>query len=244
MNGVVGMHVRRRTRYPIARCWAALAAMTVLVMSGCDSGPEPTKTQEPRVTYGQPAADMCEGMKMAEVAAESGLKFRSSDDPTVGFDTRGSDVYLSCGVSAYDESDRFRTEIGKFEPRGTVSLRTHPTHEDAKRDHESKVFSLKTHERAGQFNASSQQISGWWDEGVYVQLMLPMDPKEYPSIENLDAAAVEVIYELRHGNLLVSTDLHARAPTPQVEQVLAFLREFVEAITKEAVSHLSRTGPS
>ncbi|MFY1689801.1 hypothetical protein [Plantactinospora sp. WMMB782] len=181
---------------------------------------------------------------MAEVAAGSGLKLRSSDDPTVKFDTRGSYVYLSCGVSTYDESDRFRTGIGKFEPRGTVSLRTHPTHEDAERGHESKVFSLRTHERAGQFGASSQQISGWWDEGVYVQLMLPMDPKEYPSIENLDAAAIEVIYELRHGNLLISTDLHARAPTLQVEQAIAFLREFVEAITEEAVAHLSRTGPN
>ncbi|MEE6260630.1 hypothetical protein [Plantactinospora sonchi] len=182
-------------------------------------------------------------MAIAEVAARSGLKLRGSYDPTVQFDTRREDVYLSCGVRSYDDNDRFRTGLGEFDPAGTVSLQTYPTHGDAERGHESKVFSLRTRERAGQPGASSRVVSGWWDEGVYVQLLVPLDPKEYPRIKDLDATAVEVVYELRHGNLLVTTDLAARAPTPQIDQVLAFLRDFAEAITKEAVSHLSRTGP-
>ena len=53
-----------------------------------------------------------------------------------------------------------------------------------------------------------------------------------------------VVVEDRHGNLRVTTRIDNRAATPEIDQVLAFLRDFAEAITKEAVSHLSRTGPS
>ncbi|MGI5216009.1 hypothetical protein [Plantactinospora sp. CA-290183] len=242
MNGVVGMQVHRRDRYPIVRRWTVFASAAALVIGGCDSSPEPTETPEPRMTYGQSTPDMCERMKMAEVATRFGLKLRSSYDPTVQFDTRGSDVYLSCTIRAYDESERFRTELGEFDPAGTVSLRTYPEHEDAEDAHKAEVTSLRRFMQ-GKPEISTQAVSGWWDEGHYFQTVAPLDPKDY-RFENLDAAGVEVLYELRHGNLRVTTRIDTDAATPEIDQVLAFLRDFAEAFTKEAVSHLSRTGPN
>lgn len=243
MNEVGGRQARRRTRSPVVRCWAMVAAVTALVVAGCDSSPEPTETPEPQVTYEAVASNMCEQIRMEQVATRFGLKLRSSYDRTVLYDPRGSYVYLSCDIRAYDDGDRFRTPLGEFDPAGTVRLRTYPDHAEAEGAHESEVYSLRAHERAGRYNASSQEVKGWWDEGVYVQLSDPIDPKTYPRFENLDATAVEMFYELRHGNLLVTTHLDTRAPTPQTEEVFAFLRDFAQAYADEAVSHLSRTGP-
>ncbi|MFY1675122.1 hypothetical protein ACN27G_35165 [Plantactinospora sp. WMMB334] len=237
------MHLRRRNRYSIIRRWTVLVATAALAIGGCDSSPEPPETPEPRVMYGQATPDMCERMKLAEVAARFGLKLRPSYDPTVQFDTRGTDVYLSCAIRAYDDSERFRTEVGEFDPAGTVSLRTYPSHEDAEKAHEAEVTSLRKFGESKP-EISTQDVSGWWDEGVHFQTVAPIEPRQYPRAENLDAAGVEVLYELLHGNLRVSTRIDSRAATPEIDQVLAFLREFAEAITKEAVSHLSRTGPN
>ncbi|MBE1492382.1 hypothetical protein [Plantactinospora soyae] len=243
MSGVVGMQVHRRERYPIIRPWAVLAAAAALAIGGCDSSPEPTETPEPRVTYGQATPDMCDRMRMAEVATRSGLKLRSSYDPKVHFDPRGSNVSLSCEIRAHDDSGRFRTEVGEFDPAGTVSLRTYPNHEDAEDAHKAEVISLRKFAESKP-EVSIQDVSGWWDEGVYFQTVVPIEPQQYPRIEDLDAAGVEVLYELRHGNLRVTTRIDNRAATPEIDQVLAFLRNFAEAFTQEAVSHLSRTGPS
>ncbi|GAB3969089.1 hypothetical protein GCM10027615_22380 [Plantactinospora veratri] len=237
------MQVRRRNRYPIVRRGTVLAAVVTLVIGGCDSDPKPTETPEPRVTYGQATPDMCERMKLAEVATRFGLKLRSSDDPTVRFDPRGNNVYLSCAIRAFDDSERFRTEVGEFDPAGTVRLRTYPKQEDAEKAHEAEVISLRKFAESKP-EISTQDVSGWWDEGVYFQTVVPIEPKQYPRAKNLDAAGVEVLYELRHGNLRVTTRIDNRAATPEIEQVLAFLRDFAQAFTKEAVSHLSRTGPS
>jgi hypothetical protein len=185
---------------------------------------------------------MCERMRMAEVATRFGLKLRSSYDPTVRFDPRGSNVSLSCEIRAYDDSERFRTEVGEFDPAGTVSLRTYPKQEDAEDAHEAEVISLRKFAESKP-EVSTQDVSGWWDEGVYFQTVAPIEPQQYPRVKNLDATGVEVLYELRHGNLRVTTRIDNRAATPEVDQVLAFLRDFADAFTKEAVSHLSRTGP-
>jgi hypothetical protein len=242
MSGVVGMQVHRRSRYPIARRWAALSAAVALLIAGCDSSPEPTKTPEPRITYGQATPDMCEQMRMAEVATRFGLKLRSSYDPTIHFDPRGGSVLLTCAIRAYDDSERFRTELGEFAPGGTVSLWTYSNHEHAEDAHEAEVISLRKFAESKP-EVSTQEVSGWWDEGVYFQTVAPIDPKQYPRIENLAAAGVEVLYELRHGNLRINTRIDDRAATLEIDQVLAFLRDFAEAFTKEAVSYLSRTGP-
>lgn len=236
------MQVHRRDRYLFVRPWTVLAATAVLVVGGCDFSREPTGTPEPGVTYGQATPDMCERMRMAEVATRFGLKLRSSYDPKVHFDPRGSNVSLSCEIRAYDDSERFRTEVGEFDPAGTVSLRTYPKQKDAENAHEAEVISLRKFAESKP-EVSTQDVSGWWDEGVYFQTVAPIDPQQYPRAKNLDAAGVEVLYELRHGNLRVTTRIDNRAATPEIDQVLAFLRDFADAFTKEAVSHLSRTGP-
>ncbi|WP_159079302.1 hypothetical protein [Plantactinospora sp. BC1] len=182
-------------------------------------------------------------MKLTELAARFSLKLRSSYDPTIRFDPRGGNVSLSCEIRAYDDSARFRTEVGEFDPAGTVSLRTYPNHEDAEKAHQAEVISLRKFAESKP-EISTQDVSGWWDEGVYFQTVAPLEPKQYPRAKNLDAAGVEVLYELRHGNLRVTTRIDNRAATPEIDQVLAFLRDFAEAFTKEAVCHLSRTGPS
>ncbi|MEQ4301065.1 hypothetical protein ABNF97_06685 [Plantactinospora sp. B6F1] len=243
MNGIVGRQSQHRVHCQIVRGSTVVVAAAGLLVGGCDSSPKPTETPEPRVTYGQASPDMCERMKMTEVAARFGLKLKPSYDPTVQFDTRGTDVYLSCAIRAFDDGERFRTEVGEFDPAGTVRLRTYPNHEDAEKAHEAEVISLRKFAESKP-QISTQDVSGWWDEGVYFQTVVPAEPKQHPSAENLDAAGVEVLYELRHGNLRVTTRIDNRAATREIDQVLAFLRDFAEAFTKEAVSHLSRTGPN
>ncbi|MEN3611977.1 hypothetical protein AAH979_20775 [Plantactinospora sp. ZYX-F-223] len=182
-------------------------------------------------------------MKMDELAARFNLKLRSSYDPTLKFEHRAGYDYISCDIRTYDDGERFRTPLKEFDPGGTVTLRRYPNHDDAKGDHDAAMSSLRALEQSRTELSTKAVNGGWWDEGMYVQRIDPIDPKQYPRVENLDAAEVGVGYELRHGNLLIRTHLDTQAPTPQIEQVLAFLRDFADAFTKDAVTHLARTSP-
>ncbi|MEE6259515.1 hypothetical protein [Plantactinospora sonchi] len=242
MNKTIDMRPPMQRCSPILRRWAALAAVTVFLLAGCDPEPDPTRTPEPSLTYGQVDAALCERLKANQVATRFGLKPRPSYHPTGRFGTALNHTHLSCEFWVYDDGDRFRTPIGEFDPEGTIRLRTYPDHETAEKGHESAVHTLRSSEKSRQ-GVSTQSVGGWWDEGLYSQLVMPIDPELYPRLKGLDAARVGVVYELRHANLLVTTRLNTQAATPEIEAVLALLRDLANALTNEAVSHLVKTGP-
>lgn len=230
------------TRGVALRRVALLAAATGLLLLGCDSDPNPIKTPAPSVTYGQVSAGLCERVNVNQVAERFGLRLRPMEDLSEHFNSLGSYVYLSCEFRAFDDGDRFRTQLGEFDPVGSVSLRTYPDQGAAKGGYESAAHALRSSERLRQ-GVSIQEVSGWWDDGVSSQMVTPIDPERYPRLKGLDAAELGVAYELRHGNLLVTTHLNTQAATPEIEQVLALLRDLANALTNEAVSHLTKTGP-
>ncbi|MEO3818112.1 hypothetical protein [Plantactinospora sp. B24E8] len=242
MNEAVVMLPRHRARSAVVRQSAMLATATMLLVLGCDSAPDPIETSEPNVTYEQVDEDLCNRLKADQVAARFGLGLRPSYDRTVRFNAVPDHVYLTCGFWAYDGGERFRTPLGEFDPAGTIRIRTYSDHGAAETDHASEVSSLRSGEQSRP-GMSNQAVSGWWDAGIYSQQVRAVDPKDYPRLKGLDAAEVGVIYELRHANLLVTTNLSAVAATPEIEEVLALLRDLANALTTEAVSHLTRTGP-
>lgn len=235
-------------RYVIRRRSAAAVAALVLVASACtdEVAPEP----DPPATYQHPPEDLCERVRFDDVRQRWDLALPEGAEPGSDYQTERVSWYVRCGFTSVAEDGRFSTKLAReFRPRGSVAVQVFQEVAEAVDSYEqdAHTFSRRVENAEStdattdvEITAVTEEIIGWWDTGVSLEVTEELDPDNFVVGEFEITSMVEARL-VRHENLLATVSLDAISPTEQAAEAAALLQELAAALIDEMVEHLTRT---
>lgn len=218
----------------------AVIAMAALVITagGCGGDGSPP---EPDPQYEQIPRDMCDRLRIGEMAKRWDLTIAAWHEPASDYRTHRTYWRVLCDFIVRAADGRFATEFGDFEPHGQVAVEVY--HEEAKAEEQGydQVARGDFGRREAEHPGSTAPITGWWDEGLSLEWVTEVDP-DIHIYGDIDVSDLVVSHLVRHENLVLKVDLHAGSPTEDNAEVLALLHDLAAAMIDEAVEHLTLTG--
>jgi hypothetical protein len=220
---------------------AVAVAIFVMIAAGCSGGedqapPEP----DPGPRYEQIPEDLCDRVRVEEVAERFDLVMAPWYERRSRYSTQPTHWFESCRFEGRAEDGQFATELGDFEPNGSVQVETY--HEVAEAveayDQEANNIPLPGGQQPG---ATTAEVAGWWDSGVSMEYAQALDPDYVNIDEDSKISSLKAVQLVRHENLVMLAWQDAVAPTEDVAEAFALLHELVGALIDEAVEHLSLT---
>jgi hypothetical protein len=87
------------------------------------------------------------------------------------------------------------------------------------------------------------EVEGWWDEALYVESFLVIDPQPFVASDGVDVetAGVSLVYQVRHDNLVLEILLDASAPSGDIDAVMGLFHAVAVGTLDETVGHLPTT---
>jgi hypothetical protein len=208
----------------------------VIVASGCDGGQAPPEP-EPQPRYQQIPRDLCDRLRVDEVAERFDLSMAPSYERTSYYKTEPTYWRESCSFDGRTEDGRFGTE---FRPGGPVAVEVYHEVADAQEAYDEYAWSEFEFREEHETGATTAELTGWWDSGIsleWVRQMKPADPLEG------DSKVTDLIVQqlVRHENLVVRGSLAVYPPAQGAAEVFALLQDLTHALIDEAVEHLTLT---
>lgn len=214
----------------------AVVAVLAAGAAGCTSDrPEPEPSPEPAPRYQPVPRDLCERLRVEEIAARFDLTIAPSYEPSTAYHEAPSWWSMGCRFDSLDGDERFAWVLGGLDPRGSVSVTVYREPERAAEQYRLNTRSF-TRPRP---QAAVADIEGWWDEGMSVAVVerVPQGSLE----EDPHASRLQVNYFIHHQNLLLEAYLEGWSPTGETDEALDLLHDILDALVEETITHLTLT---
>jgi hypothetical protein len=224
------------------RAAAAVAVVILVIVAGGCGGDQAPPEPDPRPRYEQIPEDLCLQVRLEEVAERFDLSMVPWYERTSDYRTEPTHWYEVCWFESRAEDGRFATELGYFEPGGSVQVEVYHELAEAAEAYDQDADSYFPPRGGQAAGATPAEVSGWWDSGVALEYSQALDPDLVVMDEDSEISRLNVMRLIRHENLVVLAGLDAVAPTEDVAEAFELLRELVGALIDEAVEHLTVRG--
>jgi hypothetical protein len=218
---------------------AVLAVALVTIAGGCstsDADPPPN----PKPQYGQISEGFCENLPFEVLLDQFGLNIAADHDQTSDYRNERTHSRQRCSFVAIARDGRFATDLGDFQPAGSVQVRVYHEAAAAAAAYKQDAYNYFDLQEETVPGITTDVITGWWgDSGRTAEATQPLDSNG-STTGNARANRISVTHLVHHENLVLMVYESAIAATSETEEAFAVLNDLADALIDETVTHLDR----